>query len=355
MRFPILMTSKSEDVMFKALGGNLAYRQGEKVVLVTQRWDPTLEENTRPTIDAALTLCNILCSTYKQRGIDAELFTYVPTTPRGGVEPTQGLYDLFVDYETRKGVPEIVIAPAAYSVTHTNWRKKQNDRGSRIATMSNASIAMFAPEGPFDVLGNYQDTVVRATKEAAENLRSNDYVRITGDNTDLVINVNRDLVHMGTGSIIEPGSIDNWLGAEAFAVPIHKGNSYGYFTTPAGWGGQKPFEHDVTFHIKDGVFTQARSTKGDFHAQQWIDTYLKPQLFNIQDYDVVAEIGIGTNFAISDAYLKQHWSIAVGEKKGGTVHIAHGNSATMGGANNVEIHQDFVIVSVDKIDFAFQP
>lgn len=355
MNYREIMTSidtQVEDVMLKALRSNLNYKNGERVVLVTQRWDPKFGEETKPIFDRAIELNRQLRQSYVDAGVDVELFTYVPEEARSGVNPTDELYEMIKEYEKSKGVPDIVIAPAAYSITHTDFRIEQNERGSRIATMSNSSLAMFQLGGPMDVQGDYNE-VVEKTEKFAENMRNSDYVKITGPGTDLVVNIDRNLVDASTGFVEKPGDCYNWLGAEANAVPVHEGNSWGHFTVLSGWGGRVPLEHKVIFYIDGGRFVDAVGETEE--AQAYIDEYVKPMIFDRENFDIVAELGIGTNDTVSERYLLENWSIAVGEKMGGTVHIAHGNSKAMGGVNDVQEHQDFVIRNIDNIVFGYQP
>ncbi|MBU3941047.1 MAG: hypothetical protein KKH88_03925 [Nanoarchaeota archaeon] len=346
--------STTEQIMVKALKTNLVHKKGEKVVIVTQEFDSKFENNLKPQFDRALELCKKLNETYQNQGINSTLITFTPKDAGSGINPTKELYNKFEEFEKNSGIPEIVIAPSAYSLTHTAWRKQQCEKGSRIATMSNSSLAMFQPGGPFDIEEDY-NKILEETKEKAEKLRNSKYVKITGPNTELVINVDQNLVIESTGILSKPGTYGNWLGAEAFAVPIHLGDSYGYFLTPKNWGGAKQLKYSAIFHIKDGKFTDIKSADNSKEAQSWLDENIKPMIFNKPNNDVVAELGLGTNPFVRDDYLMKNWSLAVAEKKGNTVHIAHGNSKCMGGQNDVEIHQDFVILNVDKIEFNYRP
>ncbi len=350
---------KMEGVMMKALHNNLGYRPKEKVVIVAQRWASSLSVDTKEVLGRSVDLCEQLSRVYSVAGVNVSLMTYVPSAPGSTVNPTPELYERIERYEDVFGVPEIVIAPCAYSITHTKFREEQNKKGSRIATMSNSSLAMFTPGGPFDVEGDFH-RIVDETLEIADKLRQSRYVRVAGINADLLIHVDQNLVHAGTGLITQPGSIDNWLGAEAFAVPVHPcagGESRGWFKVPAGWGGRDQLKYDARFTIERARFVGVESKNRVRGGQEWIDSTLKPMIFGGPGYDVLAELGIGTNPSISSEYLMQNWSVAVAEKmrnsgKGKrTVHLAHGNTKGMGGTNDVPIHQDFLVLDVDSIEY----
>lgn len=350
---------RTKGIMLKALDNNLGYKRGEKVVIIAQRWEDSLPEDSKPTLDKSVELCERLRDVYFRNGVNVVLMTYVPSAPGSTINPTAELYNKMEAYEGRREVPEIVIAPCGYSITHTDFRVAQCKKGSRFATMSNSSLAMFSPGGPFDIKGDYS-SVVQETLEIAERLRQSRCVKVTGPNADLTIHVDQNLVHAGTGLITEPGSIDNWLGAEAYVVPVHPdadGESHGWFKVPAGWGGRDQLKYDAKFSIEKARFVNVESESRDRQEQDWIDRTLRPMIFGKPGYDVLAELGIGTNPAISDKYLLNNWSIAVAEKKRNsgkdkrTVHLAHGNSKGMGGINDVDIHQDFLVLDVDNIDF----
>src|SRR3989344_739416 len=137
-----------ERVMVRALHNNLDHKVGERVVIIAQKWGSSLPQETKPVFDKSVELCENLYRVYSQEGLDVALITYISSVPGSTINPTIELYEKMDSYERRVGVPEIVIAPCGYSITHTDFRVAQNKRGSRIATMSNSSLAMFTPGGP---------------------------------------------------------------------------------------------------------------------------------------------------------------------------------------------------------------
>ena len=358
------MNKAVADVMMRALHNNTGYQPGEKVVIIAQAWNPSLPERVRPVFNRSVELCEALRHVYLNAGVDVSLMTYVPERADSTVEPTKKLLEQVVRYESSKGVPEIIIAPTGYSITHTDWRKAQNQKGSRIATMSNTSLAMFEPGGPFDIQGDYEE-IKRETLDIVEKLRQTRYVKLDGPYCNLLIRIdpNPERIDAAIGRITKPREYDNWLGSEAFAVPLDPregGDSCGWFVVPVGWGGREQVKYDTKFYISKGRFVRLESVEKSPTAQKWIDDNLASMVFRKPNYDIVAELGIGTNPAISDKWLMDNWSVAVAEKKrdsanGRILHVAHGSSSGFKGINNVDIHQDFLILDVQNIDFDFQP
>ena len=81
-------------------------------------------------------------------------------------------------------------------------------------------------------------------------------------------------------------------------------------------------------------------------AQSWCEA---------NDFDVLAELGIGTNPSLNRDYILRHgWSTLVAEKIGGSAHFANGNSKSMGGVNEVPVHIDWVVDQVE-ITYDFRP
>jgi leucyl aminopeptidase (aminopeptidase T) len=142
---------------------------------------------------------------------------------------------------------------------------------------------------------------------------------------------------------------DNLPGAEAFAVPRHRGRTNGYFTVPKGWGGQQPISCEAKFIVKEGVIVDVQGQNSK--DQGYIDNEIKPLIFGKPDHNVVAELGIGTNPNVTPQYIKEHgWSALLAEKIIGSAHFANGNSKAMGGRNDVPVHIDWVVPDV-RIEF----
>ncbi|MDH7494052.1 MAG: hypothetical protein QHH44_09195 [Candidatus Saccharicenans sp.] len=330
---------RTELAILNSLIINMGYRQGEKVAIIKQDWNPAFDQKYRWKFEKSEALCLKMYEVFKTAGVEVELLSYRPEEARSGVDATPDLYE-------RIGFREIIFMPTVFSLTHTKFRKTQTDKGSRVASMPGFTLEMYEPGGPMDVDYNqlHQQTLAEAEK-----LRRSHYVRVTAEDTDITVEIDPALVRVSSGLLTEPGKFGNLPGAEAYVVPVHEGNSNGYFTVPAGWGGTSPLKYRAKFLVERGRFVDVR---GDtYEAQGYLDQEVKPLIFGSQDFDILAELGIGTNPNITGEYVqKKGWNTLVAEKIYGSIHFANGNSKGMGGQNDVSVHIDWVVPDV-KAEF----
>ena len=332
-----------DDAISNALKINMGFKPGESVGIVMQEWAPHLGESTKQAFERSRDLCNTMLQVYQSEGVDIVLLKYTPNEARNGADATQDLYEAI-------GTKDIIFMPTVFSLTHTPFAIYQTGKGSRIASMPGFTLEMFDEDGPMNA--DYEQ-LDKDTRQIADKLRESDYVRVTGENTYIIVQIDRNLVHASTGMLTQRGKKGNLPGAEAYAVPVHEGKSNGYITIPAGWGGEKPLLYKVTFQIANGRFTDAIGDSAE--AQKYIDREVKPSIFGQPNFDVLAELGIGTNPKITADYItRRGWSTLVAEKIIKTAHFANGNSKSMGGQNDVRVHNDWVVPNV-RTEFNYQP
>ena len=264
---------------------------------------------------------------FKDNNINVELFFYIPEEARSGVDVTKEIY--------KKINHDIIFMPTVFSLTHTDFTKAQREKGTRLASMPKFALQWFEDSGPLDV---EQNKIVALTKEYSDKMRNFSSVRIKAPETEIIIEINNNLVHESNG-IIPKGDCGNLPGAEAFCVPR---NANGYFTIFKGWGGPFPLEEDVKFIVED-----CRIVSLECSNEKYLEK-VKPLIFGEKNFNVLAEFGIGTNPNVTKESLKKYgWSGLLAEKIFGTVHFANGNSAGMGGDNNVPVHLDWVIENAE--------
>lgn len=324
-----------EQAILNSLKINMGYREGEKVAIIRQDWNPNFEEKLYEKFKQSEELCLRMYEVFKRAGVEVELISYVPPEARSGVDATPDLYE-------RIGFKEVIFMPTVFSLTHTNFRKAQTDKGSRVASMPGFTLEMFEEGGPMDV--DYS-LLHQQTEAQAEKLRNCRYVRVLAEDTDITVEIDPRLVHVSSGVLTKPGKFGNLPGAEAYVVPVHEGNSNGYFTVPVGWGGTGPLKYRVKFFVERGRFVDIRGDTAE--AQDYIDKEVKPLIFGGRDFNILAELGIGTNPNLTGEYVKKKgWNTLVAEKIFGSIHFANGNSKGMGGKNDVPVHIDWVVPGV---------
>jgi len=326
----------SDDAILNMLKNNMGYKPGEEVVILTQDWSEDFGTDTKWRFDDTQECAKKMQEVFAANGITSRFISYIPIAKGPAINPPADIAKVI-------GEPDIAFMVTAYSLSWTGFRKQITQTGTRIASMPGFSLDMFSKHGPMDV---EFDLIEAHTQRMFDQLKKASFVRIIGKGTDITIQVNRQLVHASSGDLTYEKAFGNLPGAETYCIPIFEGDSNGYFTVPKGWGGMKPLECDVTFHIKQGRFISAKAV--DPARQDYVDMEVRPIVFGQDNFDVLAELGIGTNPNVTPEYIQKHgWSTLLAEKIFGSAHFANGNSAGLGGENNVPMHQDWVVPNVE--------
>jgi leucyl aminopeptidase (aminopeptidase T) len=308
---------KAKEILYE----HFEIQKGERVVIIYQEAPSDCPKYLIQDFKDSREVCETILAACNEDGILADIASYVPEILRNGVEPP-------ADFSVSA---DIVLAPTVFSITHTSFVKKLNAR--RVATLPGFKSYMF------ETIGD-KEKLLTITKEYYQKLKAAREVRVTGDGTDITIEINPDLVLRSTG-FFDSKAIENIPGAEVFCVPR---TANGYFKIPVGFGGDQPLPSPITFLIEQGRFA---GFEGDAKV---IEKYVKP-FFDGSNFNVLAELGIGTNPNITEDYIRRTgWSTLLAEKIYGSAHFANGNSKGMGGTNDVAVHIDWVVPNV-KIDF----
>lgn len=330
-----------EQVILKTLNKNLGYKKGDRVLIIQQNWSKKLGKETKSQFELSRKVCQKMFQVYKTANVNVSLLTYVPKEARSGVDVPKGTYTSVL-----KDVPEIIFMPAAYSLSHVPSTKLLLKKGARIASMPSFTLDMFAENGPMSASPT---EVSKRGERIYQRYKKSKFIRITGKKTDITIEVDPSIVHHAETGIIKKGDLANLPAGEVCGVPKHLGKSNGYITVPKGWGGPFPSKYEITLFVKDGKFVDIKSE--DPKAKVYINSKLKPLIFGEKGFEVLAELGIGTNHKITPKYIKKHgWSALTAEKIIGSAHFANGCSAGLGGKNDVPVHLDWVVPKV-KIEF----
>ncbi|NOZ13159.1 MAG: hypothetical protein GXO69_05860 [Acidobacteria bacterium] len=325
-----------DNAIMNALTVNLGYRPGESVGIILQEWKPEPGDRFRDKFRRSRELCERMETVFLANGIHAELLRYTPAEARNGVDAVPALY------ETAKGY-DILFMPTVFSLSHTPFRKAVSAAGARVASMPGFTLDMFEQNGPMDT--DYEK-LAEETRAIQKKLAASRYVRVTAPGTDMRIEIVAETARASTGMLNTPGAFGNLPGAEAFVLPSEEGSSEGFFTVPAGWGGQIPLPFPVKFTVKSNRFVKIEGH--GMEQQSWIDKNIIPLVMGQENFNILAELGIGTNPMLNEAYIAKHgWSILTAEKISGSAHFANGNNAGFGGTNDVPVHIDWVVPGVD--------
>ena len=233
-----------------------------------------------------------------------------------GVEPPPPIAEAFA-------ACDVFIAPTSRSLSHTQARKRASDNGARGATMPTVTADMLTRlmDVDFDVLGARSQAVTELLTQA-------DAAHVTCPRgTDLRLDLTGRQGIADDGDLTAPGSFGNLPCGEGFVAPL---SGEGTVATRSLASIGLVQGHPARLTIEGGRLTQATGREGERLYE--LLTGAGEQGTNL------AELGVGTNDR-----ARLTGNILEDEKMLGTVHVAFGASAGIGGTVAVAIHLDVVV------------
>ena len=221
---------------------------------------------------------------------------------------------------------DVVLAPTVQSLSHTAARKAATDGGARVATLPGVTEEMLAR-----VMSADMAALRRRGHVVADILNAGSEARITcAKGSDLTLTIEGREAIPDNGELTDPGAFGNLPCGEGFVSPRHDAGGGTLFVdgTIASIGIP---DEPVELRVEDGALVDAT---GEMGAE------LLHQLRAAgPDGHRVAELGVGTNErAVLTGELLED------EKILGTVHVAFGASAGIGGEIQVPVHLDCVVM-----------
>ena len=222
---------------------------------------------------------------------------------------------------------DVFLAPTTKSLSHTRARGKANDAGARGATLPGITEEVFTTglQADYDAIDQHCDDVL-AQVEGADEIRVT-----TPKGTDITFEAGDREWHSDTGIVHDPGEFSNLPAGEVFVSPETADGTYVVDGTMRPHGlldeGQT-----LEFEVEDGYVTSI----SDDEIREQVET--ASEEVGDAAYNL-AELGIGTNVAVTELV----GSVLLDEKAGGTVHIAIGDDAGIGGDTDAPIHLDGIL------------
>ena len=215
---------------------------------------------------------------------------------------------------------DVFIAPTLKSLSHTHARKRASERGARGATLPGVTADMLARLMDIDF-----DAMRARSHAIMQLLDAADEARITCPRgTDLTLDLRGRSGLADDGDLTAPGAFGNLPCGEGFIAPAGgEGTLVVQSLASVGLG-------EARLTVTGGHLTAATGATGE---------QLYERLAAHGDAGTnVAELGVGTN---EKATLTGN--VLEDEKILGTVHVAFGASAGIGGTVAVPIHLDVVV------------
>jgi leucyl aminopeptidase (aminopeptidase T) len=282
------------------VGSCLGVREGENVVVVVDAGTRAVGEALRDA--ASATGAEAVLAVMDPRAVDGE-------------EPPPAVAAALL-------AAQVFIAPTTRSLSHTRARKAASESGARGATLPGVTSDMLARLMTADL-----PTLQRRSAALASLLSESGEAHFTCPlGSDMRFDLRGREGIPDDGDLTAPGAFGNLPCGEGFIAPL---SGEGRFkpATIAGIG----FARDTTITVEQGRLTQATGAAGERLLATL--TQAGAQGTNL------AELGIGTN---EQATLTGN--ILEDEKILGTVHVAFGASAGIGGTVSVPVHLDCVVL-----------
>jgi aminopeptidase len=279
----------------------LAVRQGEDLLVVADTGTSDIGAAMRDAAQAA--------------GADAVLAVMTPRAA-SGTEPPPPIAEALA-------ACDVYIAPTSQSLSHTQARKRASDNGARGATLPGVTADMLARlmAVDFDALGARCRAVADLLTEAYD-------AHVTCPRgTDLRLDLGGRSGISDDGLLTESGAFGNLPCGEGFIAPL-SGEGRMVASSIASIG---LLPEPAVLTVAGGHLTAATLPEGE--------RFLEILRAAGGKGTNLAELGVGTNDAATLT-----GNVLEDEKILGTVHVAFGASAGIGGNVSVPIHLDCVVL-----------
>ena len=249
---------------------------------------------------------------------DVTIVRYPPGPQHGAEPPTPVAAAL--------ATADAFLAPTTKSISHTRARSEANDAGARGATLPGITEQVFTTglNADYDAIAAECETMLNRLDGVEE-------IRVTSpQGTDVTFDLGDRIWNDDTGIVHEPGAFSNLPAGEVFISPESADGTYVVDGTirPHGLLGDRTIE----FRVEDGhvISVDDETIRGELETAA---EEVGDDAYN------VAELGIGTNIGVTELI----GSVLLDEKAGGTVHIAVGDDAGIGGDTDAPIHMDGIL------------
>jgi len=222
---------------------------------------------------------------------------------------------------------DVFLAPTTKSISHTRARGDACEAGARGATLPGITEDVFVTglDADYDAIAAHCRDVLAQVEDADE-------IRVTAPaGTDITFEPGGRAWNTDTGIVHEPGDFSNLPAGEVFVSPTSADGTYVVDGTMRPHGlldeGQ-----ELRFEVEDGYVTEISNDeiRGQVEAAA---EEVGRDAYNL------AELGIGTNVGVTELV----GSVLLDEKAAGTVHVAIGDDAGIGGDTDAPLHLDGII------------
>ncbi len=225
---------------------------------------------------------------------------------------------------------DVVIAPTFRSLSHTEARRNACKSGTRIATLPGILRETFVRA----MVTDYSKIFDLSTK-LADMLSAAKTARVVSDSgTDIAMSLEGRRGIADTGIYHNSGDFGNLPAGEAYIAPLES-TANGVFVIDGSIGdtGVLATDDKIKIRVENGFATEIDGSRASAYLVGVLSQFTK-------DARNIAELGIGTNSA-----ARLCGNILEDEKVLGTIHIALGDNASMGGNVHIPSHLDGIMTA----------
>ena len=219
------------------------------------------------------------------------------------------------------------LAPTTKSLSHTRARGNACDGGARGATLPGITEDVFVTglDADYDAIAAHCEDVFDQVADAEE-------IRVTTSaGTDIFVEPGTRPWHDDTGIVHDDGDFSNLPAGEVFVAPENANGTYVVDGTMRPHGLLEE-DQQLRFEVEDGFVTEI----SDDEIRRQVEAAAEEVG---RDAYTLAELGIGTNVGVTELV----GSVLLDEKAAGTVHVAIGDNAGIGGDTDAPLHLDGII------------
>ncbi len=249
---------------------------------------------------------------------DDTVFLQYPPGPQHGAEPPEPVAAAMAG-------ADVVLAPTTKSLSHTRARGNATEAGARIATLPGITEDVFTTglDADYERIREECDRMLERVAGAEE-------IRVTSpQGTDITVRPGDRAWQVDTGIVHESGDFSNLPAGEVFVSPETADGTYVVDGTIHPHGLVK---EPIRIEVEEGYVASIDDPEVSKAVEEAAEEVGR-DAYNL------AELGIGTNVAVTDLV----GSVLLDEKAGGTVHIAIGDDAGIGGDTEAPIHADGIL------------
>jgi len=221
---------------------------------------------------------------------------------------------------------DVAVMPTSKSLSHTQARRKACEKGTRIATLPGITEDVF-----IRTMNTDWEKLGIITRKVAGHLSSSKKVRITtGAGTDLSFETGGRQAKADDGRLIYKGAFGNLPAGEAYLAPLED-TAEGTLVVDGSFPLTGVLNAPIVVKVKKGRVVDI----GDHQCKAELDELFEKYGTPARN---IAEFGVGT---LDTARMTGN--TLEDEKVKGTIHIAFGDNASMGGTVKVPLHLDGIV------------